>query len=442
MDATLAWMPTFVTEINALEANVNAKESATNADAIATAADAIATAGDRVQTGLDRTAAAASAASAAAIAGAFAGTSTTSLAIGSGSKTFTTQSGEQYSTGIWMTAVSAADPANYMFGEVTSYSGTTLIIDVQVTGGSGTHADWNLSLAGPRGAPGAPGTLSGNAAGGINELKGPDIASAATTMDIWAAAQGNVMTVTGTTATTGLPAAPQTGATRKLIAAGAWPLTHGANFILPGSANYTCAAGDIIEPTAITTTQFRLEITKADGTSVVASVPPSALITTNTLAENTSSAFTSISNAYPIFKIRIRDLVGSADFGLRLRVKQSGADRSTAADYQYFKQNTTPGSATATNINSTSATYIQLTDVDIDATKGGVDGWIEIYSPSNASIEKKITWDLSYYGGGNWNRHQGFAVFKGNLTAIDGVNIFPDSTQTMTGTMQLIGVTL
>jgi hypothetical protein len=107
-------------------------------------------------------------------------------------------------------------------------------------------------------------------AGGQNELKGPDIASAATTMGIWAAAQGNSMTVTGTAATSGLPAAPQAGASRELIAAGAWPLTHGANFILPGSANYTCTAGDIIDVTALTTTQFRLKITKADGTPVVA----------------------------------------------------------------------------------------------------------------------------------------------------------------------------
>ena len=99
-------------------------------------------------------AAEASAQAAAALAAAFAGTSTSSVAIGLGNKTFTTQSGEQYTPGIWMTAVSQANAANFMFGQVVSYSGTTLVINVQSTGGSGTFADWNLSLAGVRGAPG------------------------------------------------------------------------------------------------------------------------------------------------------------------------------------------------------------------------------------------------------------------------------------------------
>lgn len=103
-------------------------------------------------------AAAVSAASAAALAGAFVGTSTTSLLIELGSKSFTTQAGEQYTAGIYMTAVSAAAPANWMYGQVTSYSGTTLVLDVQAIGGSGTYADWNLSMAGVRGPAGADGT--------------------------------------------------------------------------------------------------------------------------------------------------------------------------------------------------------------------------------------------------------------------------------------------
>lgn len=109
-------------------------------------------------------AAAASAASAAAIAGSFVGTSSTSLLIGMGSKIFTTQAGEQYTGGIFMTAVSAANPDNYMAGQV-EYSGTTLTMDVVAIGGEGTHADWNLSIAGVPG-PAGPDSLPTAAAGG------------------------------------------------------------------------------------------------------------------------------------------------------------------------------------------------------------------------------------------------------------------------------------
>lgn len=102
-------------------------------------------------------AASVSAAQAAASAASLYGTSATSLLIAAVSKTFTTQSGEAYSAGDWITATSAANLANWMYGQVTSYSGATLIVDVQVINGGGTYADWNLSISAARGATGATG---------------------------------------------------------------------------------------------------------------------------------------------------------------------------------------------------------------------------------------------------------------------------------------------
>lgn len=118
-------------------------------------------------------------------------------------------------------------------------------------------------------------TAGGSMSGGLNTAKGADIASVATLSGVWTPAQGNVMTVTGTTATTNFGQAPVAGASRSLIAAGAWPLTNGANMLLPGAANYTCTAGDIVTITALSTANpspVRVAITKADGTPVVAPV--------------------------------------------------------------------------------------------------------------------------------------------------------------------------
>lgn len=119
------------------------------------------------------------------------------------------------------------------------------------------------------GGPAGPtGTLAGNASAGINFLAGPSIASAATLSGIWTGSQGNEMVVTGTTTTSSFGTAPQAGASRVLIANAAWPITAGANLLIPGvasGATYTCEAGDIITVHAITTTQFRLEITKQNG---------------------------------------------------------------------------------------------------------------------------------------------------------------------------------
>ena len=85
------------------------------------------------------------------------GTSTTSLLIGTGSKSFGTQAGLGFVAGEWVKAASAANPANYMYGQVTSYSGTTLVVNVTVIGGSGTLADWNISYGWDGGATYAAG---------------------------------------------------------------------------------------------------------------------------------------------------------------------------------------------------------------------------------------------------------------------------------------------
>ena len=77
------------------------------------------------------------------------GTSSTSLTIGTGSKTFTTQSGKAWVVGQFVVAADAAAPStNWMVGQITAYSGTTLTIDVNQIGGSGTIANWSIGLTG------------------------------------------------------------------------------------------------------------------------------------------------------------------------------------------------------------------------------------------------------------------------------------------------------
>lgn len=100
----------------------------------------------------------------------FTGTSTTSVLIGLGSKSFTASTGKLWSVGQFILFTSAASALNYMHGTVTSYSTLTgaLVVNVVGIGGSGTFADWNIGLAGapgatgPSGAVGLTGTPSAN----------------------------------------------------------------------------------------------------------------------------------------------------------------------------------------------------------------------------------------------------------------------------------------
>lgn len=138
-----------------------------SAFADAAAASAVAAAASAVTAGSSETAAAASAVAAgssesAAAASAiiaqnatYRATSTTSLTVGTGSKTFTTQSGTNYSVGARARLASAADSSIFMEGVVTAYSGTSMTVLVDKIGNAGTKADWNINIAGQPGATGA-----------------------------------------------------------------------------------------------------------------------------------------------------------------------------------------------------------------------------------------------------------------------------------------------
>ena len=102
-------------------------------------------------------AASASATAAQNYAAALSGTSATSTTIGTGSKTFNHPDREAIAAGQWVTVVRASDVNAWMYGQVTSYSGSTLIINVTLINGSGTYTDWTISIAGTRGETGAAG---------------------------------------------------------------------------------------------------------------------------------------------------------------------------------------------------------------------------------------------------------------------------------------------
>lgn len=76
----------------------------------------------------------------------FTGTSVTSNTIGTGSKSFTTQTWLPLKLGDGVRAASTASPGNHMNGVVTAYTPTSgaLTVTFHTTLGSGTFASWNI----------------------------------------------------------------------------------------------------------------------------------------------------------------------------------------------------------------------------------------------------------------------------------------------------------
>jgi hypothetical protein len=83
-------------------------------------------------------------------------TSTTSLAIATGTKIFTVnqaQGTNAFAVGQYVRAFGAT-PTNFMEGYITAYTTTSLTLNVTLIGGTGTLASWTITASGTQGAAG------------------------------------------------------------------------------------------------------------------------------------------------------------------------------------------------------------------------------------------------------------------------------------------------
>jgi len=104
-------------------------------------------------------------------------TSTSSVAIGTGSKSFTTNlasTATAFAVGQRVRVINSA--TNWMEGNITAFSSTTLTVNVDTTAGSGTLASWTVSAAGligPTGPTGATGVSGPTGPTGSTGAVGP-----------------------------------------------------------------------------------------------------------------------------------------------------------------------------------------------------------------------------------------------------------------------------
>ena len=121
-DAFLSALPAFANEANTLASEVNGYAS----NAAASAASAVNAPGTSA-------------------------TSTSSIGIGTGSKSLTVQTGKAFVVGQWVTITNSANASNWMHGQITGYTSGTgaLVVNVTAVGGTGTYAAWTIGLSAP-----------------------------------------------------------------------------------------------------------------------------------------------------------------------------------------------------------------------------------------------------------------------------------------------------
>ncbi|MRV72576.1 hypothetical protein GJ700_12745 [Duganella sp. FT92W] len=133
-----------VPELNTMIGQMNATATQVSSDATASAAS---------QSAAASSAASAAASAASSVASATTnGTSTTSLTLGAGTQSLTTQTGKNWAPGMWINCVRTSDRSKSMSGYIDSYNSGTgalaLIVVAANVAGSGTFTDWTLTVAG------------------------------------------------------------------------------------------------------------------------------------------------------------------------------------------------------------------------------------------------------------------------------------------------------
>ncbi|MEE8206856.1 MAG: hypothetical protein V3T82_07895 [Nitrospinaceae bacterium] len=114
----------------------------------------IAAAASEAAAAVSEAAAAASAAAAALSAAKLQGTSVTSVTPGVGAKVFETQAGKFFDAGTFLLVTSDGDPSKFMAGQVASYVGTTLTLNVNQFSGAAPLIDWTIQVSGRFGIDG------------------------------------------------------------------------------------------------------------------------------------------------------------------------------------------------------------------------------------------------------------------------------------------------
>ena len=328
-DPTVSTLTVAAMEAGATTATTKASEAATSASAAATSA----------------TASAGSATTSAATATTLSGAaSTTSLAIGTGAKAFTIAAGLAFKVGDFLLATSNANTANYMHGQVASYSSTTLTLTSANVGGSGTLSDWTIRRSGPLGPVGAQGATGA----GVSSLttRGDLLARGASAADRLAIGSANTVLTTAGTDPAWSTIATAMIANDAITLAKMAPGTDGNLITYDASGNPAhVAAGSA---TQVLTSQGAGSVpvfaTAAGGGKLLqaALIPQASSTTTSTATGNsataiTNLAFTPTSASSKLYVLLTGDYANGVSGGTRMECKVflshngSGSEAAVAA---------------------------------------------------------------------------------------------------------------
>jgi hypothetical protein len=320
--------------------------------------------------------------------GIFRGTSTSSVTVGNGTKTLTISLNRPIYIGSWVRIEAQANSAISMEGTVTAYDSGTGVLSVSVdpsdVSGAGTLAAWYIFTMGRRGKDGNAGTLATNSVAGVAALatqaevdgrtitgkivapstlaeglglKGTDIASAST---LTLPTIGDYFNVTGTTGITAI-STRAAGRDVTLVFAASLTVTHnGTSLILPGGANITVAAGDVMRLKSEGSGNWRCVSFNRASLAAGAPAPGEYLLSYQAVTGSPSQIdiTSGITSAYDLYVVRFLLVTFNSIVSIGLQI---GSGSFTTTNYLYGSSISRSSSGSVSAANSTSASAIMLT---------------------------------------------------------------------------------
>jgi len=270
----------------------------------------------------------------------------------------------------------------------------------------------------------------------IGSEKGGDIASSS---PLTIGTNGDYFDVTGTTGFSTMTVA--VNRLFRLQFDGILTITHGGSITLPGSANFTTAAGDEITFFSTATNTVRVvAITKADGTPVISPNGGGAwnLIGTIEASDDATLTITGLDSTYDTYAIGLSDLIPATGTPIaHLRVGDSGGIDSGSTDYNYVYHITASTNPTIyTGSGSIGDTHIKLGGVACNA----FGGMLFLHRPGDGDSFPSISGTCAPQ---NSNDNSQLCVIAGHRTAVitlDRIQFLFSSGNVSTGRMTIWGL--
>lgn len=345
--------------------------------------------------------------------GAIVATSVSSVAIATGTLSFTVQQSCAFAPGMPIFIVDSANTANWLWGTVTSYNPTSgiLIVNIQQVSGSGTIATWQISLAGVQGPQGQ----TGSSGGGIN--------SGTAGQMTYYGATGTVLSgnpnanISSGILTLGQPSTVAggivlQGGTSGSVTIGVPAIAGSTSFVLPANDG---AAGSLLQSDGAGNTSW--VVPAASGSSLT-------LLATQNVSNVAGVVFNStyITNKYSKYILEYNNVYwtsgGVTKFGLEVSADNGGTWQTTS--YANLGQVSGGGSTSQVDLLAGGAPGAG------SATSIPTAGTVKFSNPSSGRYTQFLYETSFIISGGGLGYARGTGIWESN-TAVNAIQILADA---------------